>query len=74
MTAVKSSDIADVDVIRAAQAWKEGGVGVFDALASRYPAKVVRAKLLRLERRGLLDYGVAIEHAWPTEKGLELLS
>ena len=69
----KCADISDVEVIRAAQAGQEGGIGVFKALASRYPAKVVRAKLLKLDRRGLLDYGVAIEHAWPTEKGLELL-
>lgn len=69
---MKCSDIPDIEVIRAAQAWQEGGVGVFDSLVSRYPANVVRAKLRKLERRGLLDYGVAIEHAWPTEEGLKL--
>ena len=40
---------------------------------TREPLKVCEAAYRRACGRGLIDYGVSLHTAWPTEKGLALL-
>lgn len=35
-----------------------------EALAHKYPAKVILAKMARMVDRGILDYGVSLRTAW----------
>lgn len=68
---MKRSDIADDHVIELAQQWREefAAPGVISALtAEGVPAKVALAKVLHMVQRGLLDYGVSPNYAWPTGK------
>lgn len=37
------------------------------------PEKLVYAKLDKLERKGLIEYGGTIRLGWPTDKGLALM-
>lgn len=38
------------------------------------PFKVVYRAYERAERRGLIDYGVSLRTAWPTDAGLALIN
>ena len=69
--AVKCADIDDGHVIELARQWQQqphSHPGVVAALvAEGVPEKVAVAKVERLVRRGLLDYGTTLRYAWPTE-------
>lgn len=41
------------------------------ALAGKYPVKVILAKMKKLHRAGLIEYGVSLRTAWTTTKGKE---
>lgn len=74
---MKCSDIPDRHVIelaahKRAHPWTAPGV-VAGLVAEGVPLKLARAKVGRLERRGLLDSGVSSDLAWPTERGLRPL-
>jgi hypothetical protein len=75
---MKRADISDLQVVVCAVRWREGsGAGfVTDLLAelTGAPYKVAEAAMERAVRRGLLDYGVSLRTAWPTEAGLALLT
>lgn len=66
---MKCSDIPDERVIELARAWQNGSIGtpgVVTALElDGVPPKVAVAKVKRLVNRGILDYGVSINYAWP---------
>jgi hypothetical protein len=65
---VKSSDIPDAHVVELARRWahQPGQPGVVAALvAEGVPAKLAVHKVERLVARGLLDYGVSPNYAWP---------
>ncbi|HWB34564.1 MAG TPA: hypothetical protein VHA75_00920, partial [Rugosimonospora sp.] len=65
---VKRSDIPDALVIELAQRWQDGDrTGVVAALvAEGIPPKLALAKVEHLCDRGLLEYGVSPNYAWPT--------
>jgi hypothetical protein len=68
---LKCSDIADEHVIDLARRWHEEPMSpcVIDALVLEgVPPKLAYAKVLRLVRRRLLDYGTTPRCAWPTER------
>jgi hypothetical protein len=73
---VKCSDIADDLVIRYAADFHDrisntpAGTRLME---DGVPKKVAAAKVDRLIRRGLLDFGVSPNTAWPTDKGRALL-
>lgn len=72
--ALQAKHIPDVEVLRAARAFHAGdGPMTGTALSARYPEKVVYAKLGRLIRRNLLDYGTSPRSAWLTDEGAALL-
>lgn len=68
MAAVKRSDISDAHVVELAQRWRDGlGDGVVSALvAEGVPPRLAVSKVEHLVSRGLLDYGVSPNYAWPT--------
>lgn len=66
---MKRSDISDEHVVQLAQAWRQApdsNPGVVAALvAEGVPSKLALAKVEHLSERGLLDYGVSPNYAWP---------
>ena len=70
---VKRSDIPDEHVLELARAWRDAPLGmkppgVIAALvAEGVPHNLAMAKVLHMVRRGLLDYGVSPDYAWPAE-------
>lgn len=66
---MKRSDIDDAHVIELAAAWWEGrpdAPGVVAALeAEGVPRRLAVAKVEHMTTRGLLDYGVSPNYAWP---------
>lgn len=64
---MRRSDIPDDHVIALARRWQEGdGHGVIASLmAEGVPNKLACAKVEHLADRGLLDYGVSLNYAWP---------
>lgn len=66
-------DIPEVEVLRAARDRASGGPFLDEAL-SRYPSKVVAARLEQLSDRQLLEYGVSLRTAWLTEAGIARLT
>ena len=67
---MKCADIPDGHVIELARRWHAQPIGslcVVDALiAEGVPEKVAYAKVQRLVRRHLLDFGTTLRCAWPT--------
>jgi hypothetical protein len=62
---MKCSDIPDDEIIAACNAFHAGsGKTPDEALAHKYPVKVILAKMDKLVKRGLLDYGVSLRTAW----------
>ena len=75
-------DIADSQVIKLAQTWKEttatgrSAPSVLDALVTAYGrknAKLCLRKVERLVARELLQYTTSLGSAWPTAQGLAVL-
>lgn len=67
----KSSDIPDAHVIELARAWQAdySRPSVVRALvAEGVHPKIAYAKVEKLCRRGLMEYGTSPAGAWPTEK------
>ena len=65
---MQCKDIPDGHVMQLAQRWRDSPrqPGVVAALvAEGVPAKLARTKVMRLCDRGLLDYGVSPNYAWP---------
>ena len=77
---MKRSDISDAQVVAMAAAFHayhaDRGVLVTDRLCALTgaPEKVAYAALERAYSRGLIECGVSIRTAWPTAKGLALLT
>jgi hypothetical protein len=66
---MKRSDISDEHVLELARRWYDkpfANPGVIPALvAEGVPYKLALAKVEHLCTRGLLDYGVSPNYAWP---------
>ena len=66
---MKRSDIPDEHVLDLARAWQQQPCtepGVIAALvAEGVPYNLAMAKVLHMAARGLLDYGVSPDYAWP---------
>lgn len=66
---VKRSDISDDEMIEAVREWNRNiwiNPLPTDALADKYPRKVIEAKMLQLVDKGILSYGVSLRTAWVT--------
>ena len=62
---MKRGDIPTVEIIKACNRFHRRGGSTPDvALANRYPAKVILAKMDQLVKQGILDYGVSLRTAW----------
>jgi len=75
---MKTNDISDIQVIEACKKYHENGQGPF-ALEilineTEAPEKVALRAMERSNNRGLIDYGVSLRSAWPTEKGIKLIN
>lgn len=70
-----TKDIPDSEVVKACRDWKDEGIDAQALLMIRtdQSAKVCWRAMQRAASRGLIDYGVSLRTAWPTEKGLALL-
>lgn len=68
---MKTSDITDDQVIAACRAWRENPAGnssirnLMDATGA--PRKVAFRAMERASSRGLINWGVSINYAWPTD-------
>lgn len=62
---IQCKDISVQEVINARDAFHEGKTSVMplDALSEKYPPKVVYTKMMRLARKGILEYGVSVRGA-----------
>lgn len=63
---MKRSDLDTITLLTTVDYW---GTSAWLRLRDRYPPKLIRSAIERDCRRGLLDYGVAAERPWLTEKG-----
>lgn len=77
---VKRSDVPVLEVLQAARRfhnpvlWRIAEVPTpEEALSDRFPPKVVLARMEQMVAQDLLEYGVSLRTAWPTDKGLALL-
>jgi hypothetical protein len=78
---VSRKDVSDAVVVQACKDFHAGPRGVIRPASAQLvmqrtgqPWKVVLAAMERACNRGLIEYGVSLGTAWPTEKGLELLA
>lgn len=74
---MSTKDISDVEVVQACVYYQSGAfdktaLGLLEE-ATRQPTKVCNAAMERAALRGLIDCGVSLRTAWPTDKGLKLL-
>lgn len=74
-----TKDITDQQVVQACRDWfatSPAGPGSLARLVAmtEQPEKVCRSALGRASRRGLIDWGVSIDLAWPTPAGEQLLT
>lgn len=71
-------DITDRQAVEAQKRWRENqdGPWAYEILSREtgQPEKVCFKCMERAEERGLLEYGVSLRTAWPTDKGLALLA
>lgn len=84
---MQAKDIDERAVIAAAYSWQQNSrgwawgiegyvhMGVLQIMIKLMdiPPKLAIYKLERMSDRGLLDYGVSVSCAWPTDKGLAML-
>lgn len=67
----KRADISDEEILEACRLFHAGLAPTPDeALADKYPVKVIMAKMAQLCRKGLIDYGVSLRTAWPVERAM----
>lgn len=67
-----TKDVTDIDVVRAAATPDRRAIEVLME-ATGQPRKVCLRALERAQLRGLIDCGVSIASAWPTDAGRALL-
>ena len=61
----KTSDIPNSEIIEAVRLFHAGKGETPDiALAHKYPAKLILAKMQKMVDKGLLNYGVSLRTAW----------
>jgi hypothetical protein len=69
---VKTSDIPDQEIIDACNAFHNSdpidGQTPDEALAHKYPVKVIMNKMAKMVRQGILNYGVSLRTAWVEKK------
>lgn len=72
---MKTSDISDREILEAVEAFHASTFGQTpdEALAAKYPVKVIMSKMNKMDTRGLIDYGVSLRGAWITDKGRDYL-
>lgn len=73
---MKRSDITDEQVVQACIDFHDShgpvsGVRLIEQTGA--PRSVVTAAMERASRRNLIDYGVSLWSAWPTDKGRALV-
>lgn len=74
---MKRSDITDVQVVQACIDFHAGTDRISGGLLmerTRAPRSVVLAAMDRAEKRGLIEYGVSLWSAWPTDEGWALFT
>jgi hypothetical protein len=65
---MKRSDITDEEVLEMMPKAYISTPLLQLLVAKGYPEKVVEAKIYHMVDRGLIDYGVGINHVWRTEQ------
>jgi hypothetical protein len=68
---VKRADLPLIDVLRAID--QSPSAAHVPSLFPQFPYKIVMARLMQMEDKGLIDYGVVITRPWLTGKGSALL-
>lgn len=68
--AMKCSDIPEVEIVEACRAFhrQETTQTPDEALAHKYPVKVIMAKMQKMSDKGILNYGVSLRTAWVEEE------
>ena len=62
---MKRSDIPDKEILAACDAFHSGQAATPDeALAEKYPPKIILAKMAQMEVRGDIESGVSLRTAW----------
>lgn len=72
----KCSDIPDRLILELCHEFHDGSHAnptPDEALSRLFPAKVVLAKMGKLQDRGLIEVGVSLRTGWLTDKGYEVL-
>ena len=69
---MKRSELADDHVLALARRWQQDRAGlepgvIAALMAEGVPHKVALAKVEHMTSRGLLDYGVSPNYAWPRD-------
>lgn len=63
---MKCSDIPEAEILEACRAFHAGEAKTPDVeLAHKYPVKVIMAKMEKMHRKRLIEYGVSLRTAWP---------
>lgn len=68
---IQCKDIPVEEILEACRAFHQSkgrGPTPDQALAAKYPVKVILAKMQQMVTKGLLDYGVSLRTAWVVEK------
>lgn len=75
---MKRSDLDTVAILRLIAAkpdnWREWTTDYLARQLPDVPPKVILAKLERLDRQGLIEYGVSIRGCWLTDAGRQMLA
>lgn len=68
MKRIQCKDIPVAEIVAACRACHQHeGPTPDEALAHKYPVKVILAKMAKLVNRGVLNYGVSLRTAWVVE-------
>lgn len=66
---MKCSDIPEQEIIDACNNFHKGlGPPADEALKDKYREKVILAKMDKMERKGILEYGVSLGTSWVKEE------
>ena len=71
---MKAADIPEREMLEAFHEWQTTWrEPAHKRFLGRFPEKVIYAKMAKLDRRGLIEYGVSLRTGWLTSKGLARL-
>lgn len=71
---MSTKDVSDAEVVRAAVKARSVGSTTLNELTAitGQPRKVCFRAIERAVERGFVEFGVSVETAWPTEKGISI--